>query len=86
MVNFIIQDCKIAQLFFVSVSLVRGKFGGTREFFFSKNPNLGVLFGGPLLPSKGGLLDVGDDGLGLPSRLGVDGAVLTSIGLFTMTD
>lgn len=52
------------------------------DFFFL----LGVLFGGPLLPSKGGLLDVGDDGLGLPSRLGVDGAVLTSIGLFTMTD
>ena len=57
-----------------------------REIFSSKNPNLGVLFGGPLPPSEGGLLDVGDVGLGLPSRLGVDGAVLTSIGLFTMTD
>ena len=39
LVNFIIQElkfCKIAQLFFVSVSLVRGKFEGTREFLFQK--------------------------------------------------
>ena len=79
----VLQNCSAS--FCLSISR-ETKTWGNERISFSKNPNLGVLFGGPLPPSEGGLLDVGDDGLGLPSRLGVDGAVLTSIGLFTMTD
>ena len=35
---------KIAQLFFVSVPLVRGKFEGTREYIEHKNRAIGTLF------------------------------------------
>ena len=89
LVNFVIQKIEVlhncSASFCLSISR-ETKILGNERISFSKNPNLGVLFGGPLPPSEGGLLDVGDDGLGLPSRLGVDGAVLTSIGLFTTTD
>ena len=85
LVNFIIQELKFCNFFCLSISRER-KIWGNERISFSENPNLGVLFGGPLPPREGGLLDVGDDALGLPSRLGVDGAVLTSIGLFTTTD
>ena len=82
-----IQKSHLAKKVFWSIYHPRPRIEVLQErISFSKNPNLGVLFGGPLPPSEGGLLDVGDDGLGLPSRLGVDGAVLTSIGLFTTTD
>ena len=46
--NFIIQNLKffskIAQFFFVSVPLVRGKFEGTRENIKHKNRTIGTLF------------------------------------------